>query len=370
MALQKGDASGKAAVVLSSQETDAAVAEELVVRKDFVSNVSSLDNDMSTVTETFFDIGKRFSHIRSFQSALSGYYGFKDVYAFAEDRYHLKSTSVKNFINVYQAFRSKDGEYLDRRFEDCAFSRLVELLPLSDDKEFASKLVCLTQKQIREVKKDFEDKSIDGLQSRLAKVVRSAFSDMCVLNGWKMSHCSDDPKYRVDCGVCSFDVYVNVCSGCRSSIDDSIREEIECYCYDHGSFSEDCPFTSLNSLVQKLIKFINGEVRKLTEEKKPSRDDPKPKVKKKAVPESGCFDSLSLLTNDEKRSGYLDDISSWEFVQEICTSSDMWLYRLRGLVSDVYGLSVGEGLPRRFVDSTLNDTSRSQVILLMKACSR
>ena len=95
--------------------------------------IDNLDRDMKNLSDQFISIGFRLKSIK--ESNAFDILGFKDIYEFADVKYHLGKTSVKNFIAVYEKFGSCNHfPGLKSEFKDYSFSQLVELLPEPEDK--------------------------------------------------------------------------------------------------------------------------------------------------------------------------------------------------------------------------------------------
>jgi len=186
----------------SAQHADYEICSRNVIEKIF----ADINEDMTKITSSFFDIGRNFSFVVQREKDLKEFYGFKDVFDFASKKYNLGKTAVRNYISVYNKFKASDGDYLDKRFEEIPFTKLVELIPLSDDKEVAKKLSVLTRSEIRAVKE-------------------SESSNLCVEKAIQLSN---------DLCQCIGRAFVSKGSSCRiESISSSDADD----CYSNGKSS-------------------------------------------------------------------------------------------------------------------------------------
>ncbi len=124
-------------------------------------HIDHIVEELKDLTNHFFNLGY---HLFKLKESWDENLTKSEFYNYCEEKFFLKSTSIKNFINVYKSFRSIDDEdELDERFEGFSFTALVELLPISDDKVFAKEFKQLSTREIKEVvaigKEDFSDDS-------------------------------------------------------------------------------------------------------------------------------------------------------------------------------------------------------------------
>ena len=118
-------------------------------------HASKIRDELRDLTNSFFTLG---FHLFKLKETWSQDLLKRDFYNYCDEEFNLKTTSVKNFINVYKTFKSSnDPEEIDEKFENTSFSALVELLPMSDDKEIASQIKSLPTRQIRDIAKACED---------------------------------------------------------------------------------------------------------------------------------------------------------------------------------------------------------------------
>lgn len=112
-------------------------------------HVENIVDELKDLTSHFFKLGYHLSKLKeSWDENLAK----SEFYKFCEEKFLLKSTSIKNFINVYKSFRSdEDEDEIDKRFVGFSFTALVELLPLADDKEFAKEFKQLSTREIKKV---------------------------------------------------------------------------------------------------------------------------------------------------------------------------------------------------------------------------
>lgn len=144
-------------------------------------HVGNIIEELKDLTEHFFKLG---FHLFKLKEAWSEELTKSEFYKYCEEKFYLKSTSIKNFINVYKSFRSKDDEdEIDERFEGFSFTALVELLPISDDKEFAKSFKKLSTREIREIVAINKENSSD------ANLLKQVFELMKVLFAKKDVKC-------------------------------------------------------------------------------------------------------------------------------------------------------------------------------------
>lgn len=139
--------------IVDSQSPD---QQELLVLEDNYKSISVINyhveniiDELKDLTSHFFKLGY---HLFKLKESWNDVLAKSEFYKFCEEKFLLKSTSIKNFINVYKSFRSIDDEdEIDERFVGFSFTALVELLPISDDKEFAKNFKQLSTREIKKV---------------------------------------------------------------------------------------------------------------------------------------------------------------------------------------------------------------------------
>lgn len=110
---------------------------------------SNIKRCLKNITHQFFNIGY---YLFNLKNSWSDDLTKKEFYSFCKENYSLSSTTVKNLICVYENFKDEENEeVIDNRFEDFSFSSLVELLPLKNEKEFASSLKKYSSNEIRKI---------------------------------------------------------------------------------------------------------------------------------------------------------------------------------------------------------------------------
>lgn len=165
-------------IINISQATD---QQELIVLENEYKVANTLNyhifevkDILESFTSSFFKLGY---HLFELKNNWSESLTKSDFYKYCEENFNLKSTSIKNFIKVYESFKDKDnpGE-IDKRFEGFSFSALVELIPVADDKEFAKNCKKLSSREIRSVVrvKDVYDTK-DMFLQRLFNLVKNIF---------------------------------------------------------------------------------------------------------------------------------------------------------------------------------------------------
>lgn len=180
--------------------------------KKYKKDIESIIDISKSAVNKFLDLGRLFKKIN--QEETYKLEDYNDIYEFAFDKFGYKSTSVKNFINVFEKYAEEPNNLqyvkLKKEFEDYSFTSLVELLPI-DNKE-----ICLdyspkmTIKEIRETKLvsqltddlkervnkynyvvDLLQKEVDKLNNFLGKVVVKyvIYDDRKTLDYFRLSSC-------------------------------------------------------------------------------------------------------------------------------------------------------------------------------------
>lgn len=128
---------------------------------------NELREKLDYVAESFVEIGGLLSIIKD--EKLYESYEYKDIYEYAEDRYSLSKTTVKNFIAIFKKFGYIDDIEtlwirLNDDYKDFNYSQLVELVSVPDDKLIEYN-PSMTVKEIRSNKR--LDKSINEFVKEL-----------------------------------------------------------------------------------------------------------------------------------------------------------------------------------------------------------
>lgn len=141
-------------------------------------HVNLIVDELKDLTNHFFKLGY---HLFKLKDSWDDNLTKSEFYKFCESKFFLKSTSIKNLINVYNAFKSKDDEdEIDERFEGFSFTSLVELLPLADDKEFAKNFKKLSTRQIKEITCLNKDDSKSNFLNMVYCLIRDLLRKNCV----------------------------------------------------------------------------------------------------------------------------------------------------------------------------------------------
>jgi len=128
---------------------------------------NELREKLDYVAESFVEIGGLLSIIKD--EKLYESYEYKDIYEYAEDRYSLSKTTVKNFIAIFKKFGYIDDIEtlwirLNDDYKNFNYSQLVELVSVPDDK-LIDYNPSMTVKEIRSNKR--LDKSINEFVKEL-----------------------------------------------------------------------------------------------------------------------------------------------------------------------------------------------------------
>lgn len=126
----------ESAVSISSQSTDQVIKPDVTTYLSSVSlnNATKKILDYSrSITSGFIGIGYELSNLQKNPHVLTDC-GYPDVYSYGEKVFGFKSTSVKNFISVFDRYSLKGNSYpaLASKYKDYSFTQLVELLPVDD----------------------------------------------------------------------------------------------------------------------------------------------------------------------------------------------------------------------------------------------
>lgn len=132
-------------------------------------DIESIIEVSEDAVDNFLNLGRLFKKINQEQTyKLEDY---KDIYEFAEDKFGYKSTSVKNFINVFEKY-VVDPENLNycsikEEFENYSFTSLVELLPVDVNEINDNYNSKMSIKEIRKTK--LISQLTDNIKERIEK---------------------------------------------------------------------------------------------------------------------------------------------------------------------------------------------------------
>lgn len=138
--------------------------------KDICRFIDKISND---VKASYLNIGFYLKKIEDEELIPEG---FKNIYDFAQARFGFGNTWTKNVIAVAEKFGNSNYSYysgsLPEEFKNVPFSNLVELLPLSENKELCNLLVKRPKQAIRDAKKYLENVD-ENLRVNIVKIQNS-----------------------------------------------------------------------------------------------------------------------------------------------------------------------------------------------------
>lgn len=117
----------------------------------------NIDYAIKHIKQKYFNIGECLKRIVDEKLIPEG---FNNIYDFAQARFGFGITWTKNVIAVFEKFSEPNRDYyysVPEEFEKVPFSNLVELLPVSDDKELCKLLSKRPKQAIRDAKKYLEN---------------------------------------------------------------------------------------------------------------------------------------------------------------------------------------------------------------------
>ncbi|MFA6667505.1 MAG: hypothetical protein WCS51_04055 [Bacilli bacterium] len=320
---------------LNGQTSDqlSVVSGELIKSYDYKDVVDEVNECLDKIRSNFFELGKILASAKETKIFKLG--GFKDIYTFAKTEFNIESTSTKNFINIYKSFKN-DEDKLDDKFEDFSSSQLVEILPISDDKEFASKLKSLTVKQLRVVKKKLvtpndliRDKELILLNIFCKDVINPYLEKLGLEFKTKLINVSKLDgyfnylnKYIYSLDKFDFDVHI-----LYQSWDDSIR--LFCDVCDDNKYQFRllrCASNEFNKEFSKWFDEIYKEIVPSEKLESIKEDDSVEYVESEVVedlPEPEL--KPCTLRNDKVRSEFIADIDNWEFIGTVADKTSTGL---------------------------------------------
>lgn len=283
----------------NSQATDQ--QELIVLEKNY--QVSSVINyhidhivdELKDLTSHFFNLGY---HLFKLKESWDDNLTKSDFYKFCEKNFLLKSTSIKNFINVYKAFKSKDDEdELDERFEGFSFTALVELLPLADDKEFAKNFKLLSTREIKEIVSIEKDSSVkDKLLKQVYEVIRDSLrkKDVDVILADDIQ--DNEVEFVISAKNSSHEVHL--CLSVRNVVGYYGQVEDEVFYLRSTKYISSFSFWSKCFSVSDIEEVVNELEKSIKEYAKIHVDDePSKPVKEKFIPTGAAF-RLNLKKKD------------------------------------------------------------------------
>lgn len=125
---------------------------ELVkLKREFEIHDETISDEFESVSISYFNIGYELISMSKMDLTL---FGYKDIYDYGNARFKLKTTSIKNMMNVVKKCCIEDpnvGLKVKSEYVDFSYSQLVELLSV-EDKDLINFDSSMTIKQIRENK--------------------------------------------------------------------------------------------------------------------------------------------------------------------------------------------------------------------------
>ncbi len=125
---------------------------ELVkLKSEFEEHDQTISDELNSVSTSYFNIGYELISMSKMDLTL---FGYRNIYDYGNSKYNLKTTSIKNMMNVVKKCCIEDTDgCLDVKpeYADFSYSQLVELLSV-EDKDLINFDSSMTIKQIRENK--------------------------------------------------------------------------------------------------------------------------------------------------------------------------------------------------------------------------
>lgn len=273
-------------------------------------HIDHIVEELKDLTSHFFNLGY---HLFKLKESWDENLTKSDFYKYCEEKFFLKSTSIKNFINVYKSFRSIDDEdELDERFEGFSFTALVELLPISDDKEFAKEFKQLSTREIKEVVAVGKEDSSDD------NFLKQVFGLMKILLEKKKVSCE---FLSIDVGTPLPEIYMVVSYGnAKVKMDFSLRTGTSYYGYQEEEIfylrSHDYiaafEFWSQTFGINDLSEVVNKIAKAIIKYSDLRQDEPEEKKKEMFVP-TGAAKRLNLKKKQlvsyvDNSENYMEDI--------------------------------------------------------------
>ncbi len=138
--------------------------------QDYKDDINEIIEISQAAVNNFLSLGRLFKKINLEETyRLEDY---KSIYEFAEDKFGYKTTSVKNFINVFDKYAEDPENYfydtgIKEEFENYSFTSLVELLPVDSKEITVDYSPKMTIKEIRETK--LISQLTDDIKERIEK---------------------------------------------------------------------------------------------------------------------------------------------------------------------------------------------------------
>lgn len=146
-----------------------------------LASVKYVHSDLNDLQHSYIRLG---FHLRELLLCNYHYqFGYWDFYNFCAANFGLDRSTVSRLMEVSKEFSKKNDNmhhtptmFIDDRYKDYSYSQLCEMLPLSSDQRKQIK-PNMTVKQIRELKKQFKNKSDSDSTSKIKNLKLSIFSD-------------------------------------------------------------------------------------------------------------------------------------------------------------------------------------------------
>lgn len=91
--------------------------------------IEEIEEDLVSITSDFFDFGRKLSELKGlWDEKLTK----TEFYKFCQDKFSLSKSSICNFIAVFKTFRKDNYDYIDDKYKNIPFSKLIELIHLED----------------------------------------------------------------------------------------------------------------------------------------------------------------------------------------------------------------------------------------------
>lgn len=326
--------------------------------------INNLDSEikdcLKDITQSFFSIGY---YLFNLKNSWSDELTKKEFYSYCKENYSLSSTTVKNLISVYRSFKDEENDdCIDERFEDFSFSSLVELLPLKNEKEFASSLKKCSSNEIRKIvnnEKELINSNYYGF--RLLSSIYLKLNKKLKDNGFECILNSDSKDSLVfTFMVMNISFELRLFSGlyyddCNFSLSNN-RNQHNFWFYKRFNITE------IDSILDNLIKKLKEYKCNVFDKKVDINDK---EVKKNVFHPTGAALSLNLKKKDIVP--YAKNVSNYKKMIVSIPEIGIEIYRLEGC-SYIFGIkeiNSKYGVGFRVVGSNLHSLNSWSILELM-----
>ncbi len=286
--------------------------------------IDEINGILDDLKYNFFNLGKYLNEVSEDKLYLVSNY--KDIYDLGKQEFGFEKTSIKNFISVYKAFKSSDDR-LDDRFKSFSFSQLIEMIPISEDKDFCTQLESLSVKTIRKVKRnvvDLEKLSKDKYLVVFKEVIKYVSEYLKSQTGFTKFTIKQNENFRFGGMVYVLQFENGIKINISLSYSDYSRK-VDLY----FEVFEPKDFWSVRSLHSDFITVRNDFPKWIKDCSKKYEEYEKENDKSKISNTSKVVDAVPLksctLKNNNLREEYVMDIKNWDYVGTISESDNLKL---------------------------------------------